>query len=136
MTDYLTTVEVLTIHTDQIERYGGSHGVRDYGLLESALYRPQTGYYADLIEEAVALWESLSQNCPFVDGNKRTAFASVYTFLAINGLRLVAGAEKTIAFVIGLYETNGFSFEKLVPWLRENTLRESTLREKGKGEIV
>jgi death-on-curing protein len=121
VTDYLTTVEVLAIHTDQIERYGGAHGVRDPGLLESALYRPQTGYYADLIEEAAALWESLSQNHPFVDGNKRTAFASVYTFLAINGLRLTAGAEQTIAFVIGLYQGNQFSFEKLVPWLRENS---------------
>lgn len=52
MTDYLTLAEVLAIHDDQIERYGGSAGVRDRGLLEAALYRPQTGYYADLIEEA------------------------------------------------------------------------------------
>jgi death on curing protein len=121
VTDYLTTVEVLAIHSDQIERYGGAHGVRDHGLLESALYRPQTGYYADLIEETAALWESLSQNHPFVDGNKRTAFAAAYTFLAINGLRLTAGAEPAIAFVTGLYEANQFSFEKLVPWLRENS---------------
>ena len=125
MTDYLTTVEVLAIHTDQIDRYGGAHGVRDHGLLESALYRPQTGYYADLIEEAAALWESLSQNHPFVDGNKRTAFGAVYTFLAINGLRLTAGAEPTGVFVIGLYQANQFSFEKLVPWLRENVKGES-----------
>ena len=62
MTDYLTVAEVLAMHTDQIERYGGSQGVRDRGLLEAALYRPQTGYYADLIEEAAALWESLAQN--------------------------------------------------------------------------
>jgi death on curing protein len=120
VTDYLTTVEVLAMHLDQIERYGGAHGVRDHGLLESALYRPQTGYYADLIEEAAALWESLSQNHPFVDGNKRTAFAALYTFLAINGLRLTAGAEQTCVFVIGLYEANQFSFEKLVAWLRDN----------------
>ena len=125
MTDYLTTVEVLAMHTDQIERYGGAVGVRDLGLLESALYRPQTGYYADLIEEAAALWESLSQNHPFVDGNKRTAFAAVYTFLAINGLRFTAGAEPTIAFVTGLYEVNQFSFERLGPWLRENVKGES-----------
>ena len=51
--------EVLAIHADQIERYGGSKGVRDHGLLEAALYRPQTGHYADLVEEAAALWESL-----------------------------------------------------------------------------
>jgi death on curing protein len=90
MTDYLTVAEVLAMHVDQIERYGGSHGVRDPGLLESALFRPQTGYYADLIEEAAALWESLSQHHPFLDGNKRSAFAATYTFLAINGAQLTA----------------------------------------------
>jgi death on curing protein len=75
MTDYVTVAEALAIHADQIERYGGSAGVRDFGLLEAALFRPQTGYYPGLIEEAAALWESLSQNHPFVDGNERTAFA-------------------------------------------------------------
>jgi death on curing protein len=85
MTDYVTVAEALAIHADQIERYGGSAGVRDQGLLEGALFRPQTGYYPSLTEEAAALWESLSQNHPFVDGNKRTAFAITYTFLAING---------------------------------------------------
>ena len=118
MTDYLTVAEVLAIHADQIQRYGGSHGLRDQGLLESALFRPQTGYYADLIEEAAALWESLAQNHAFIDGNKRTAFAATYTFLAINAARLTADAEETYAFVAGLYEANQFSFEKLVPWLR------------------
>lgn len=120
MTDYLTVAEVLAIHADQIERYGGSGGVRDHGSLESALYRPQTGYYADLIEEAAALWESLSQNHPFIDGNKRTAFAATYTFLAINGARLTAGTEETDAFLQTLYETGQFAFEKLVPWLRSH----------------
>jgi len=118
MTDYLTVTEVLAIHVDQIERYGGASGVRDLGLLEAALYRPQTGYYADLIEEAAALWESLSQNQSFVDGNKRTAFAATYTFLAINGLYLTAGADAIYPFVANLYKANQFKFEKLVPWLR------------------
>ena len=120
MTDYLTTVEVLAMHTDQLERYGGGEGVRDYGLLESALYRPQTGYYADLMEEAAALWESLSQNHPFIDGNKRTAFAATYTFLAINGARLTADARETCIFVMALYQADQFSFDKLVTWLREH----------------
>jgi death-on-curing protein len=118
VTDYLTVTEVLAIHTDQIERYGGSYGIRDQGLLEAALYRPQTGYYAGLIEEAAALWESLAQNHAFIDGNKRTAFAAMYTFLAINGARLTADAQETYAFIAGLYEANQFSFDKLVPWLR------------------
>jgi len=121
VTDYLTVGEVLAMHADQIERYGGSLGVRDPGQLEAALYRPQTGYYADLIEEAAALWESLSQNHPFIDGNKRTAFAATYTFLAINGWRLVADAEATYAFILGLYDRQGFTFEALVAWLRLNT---------------
>ena len=108
------------MHADQIERYGGSFGVRDPGQLEAALFRPQTGYYGDLIEEAAALWESLSQNHPFIDGNKRTAFAATYTFLSINGVRLTADAEAVYAFIAALYATHRFNFEFLVPWLRQN----------------
>ena len=90
----------------------------DPELLEAALYRPQTGYYTDLIEEAPALWESLSQNHAFIDGNKRTAFAALYTFLAINGARITADAEETFEFADALYEANQFRFEKIVCWLR------------------
>ncbi|MGO9274031.1 MAG: type II toxin-antitoxin system death-on-curing family toxin [Terriglobia bacterium] len=128
MTDYLTVAEVLAIHADQIERYGGVQGVRDQGLLEAALYRPQTGYYAGLIEEATALWESLAQNHPFIDGNKRTAFAATYTFLAINGARLTADAEETYAFIAALYEANQFTFDKLVPWLRRHVKQDRPTR--------
>jgi death-on-curing protein len=120
MTDYLTLPEVLAIHADQIERYGGSPGVRDPGLLEAALYRPQTGYYADLVEEAAAFWESLAQNHPFIDGNKRAAFAATYTFLAINGVHLTADAGEIYVFISGLYEKGAFAFEALVPWLRRH----------------
>jgi death-on-curing protein len=121
VTDYLTVIDVLAIHTDQIERYGGSHGIRDAGLLEAALYRPQTGYYEGLIAEAAALWESLSQGHPFFDGNKRTAFACAYTFLFINGLRLNAGADKTWRFLDGHYEKGTLSFTVLEQWIRDNT---------------
>ena len=124
MTDYLTVAEVLAMLADQIERYGGSHGIRDRGLLEAALYRPQTGYYASLIEEAAALWESLAQNHAFIDGNKRTAFAATYTLLAINGARLTADADQTYAFVAALYEANQFRFDKLVPWLHSHVTLE------------
>jgi death-on-curing protein len=120
MTDYLTMPEVLWVHADQIARYGGRPGVRGPGHLEAALFRPKTGHYVDLIEEAAALWESLAQYHPFIDGNERTAFASTYTFLTINGLRLTAGAEETHSFISDLYPTNGFSFEVLVPWLRRH----------------
>jgi death-on-curing protein len=125
MTDYLTLADVLAIHADQIERYGGSEGARDPGVLEAALYRPQTGYYADLIEESAALWESLAQNHPFIDGNKRAAFAATYTFLATNGVKLTADAAQTYDFIAGLYQTHGFTFEKLAEWLRKNTNRKA-----------
>ncbi len=120
MTDYLTLVEVLAIHADQIERYGGSPGVRDPGALEAALYRPQTGYYADLIEEAAALWESLAQNHPFIDGNKRTAFAVTYAFLTINGAVFSADADETFAFISEMYDEGTFEIENLTRWLRLN----------------
>src|SRR3984957_10794704 len=121
MTEYLTAVEVLAIHDDQIGRFGGAQGARDTGALESALYRPQTGYYADVIEEAAALWESLAQNHPFINGNKRTAFAAMYTFLSINGAWLTSTADEAYAFIAGLYQANDFAFEKLVHWLRVNS---------------
>jgi len=124
MSEFLTLAEVLAIHQDQIDRYGGSDGVRDAGQLESALFRPQTGYYADTLEEAAALWESLGQNHPFIDGNKRTAFAAMYTFLGINGIRITADPAQTYGFISGLYDTNSFGFAQLAAWLRKNTARD------------
>ena len=118
--DYLTLADVLAIHADQIATYGGAAGVRDAGQLEAALFRPQSGYYADAIAEAAALWESLSQNHPFVDGNKRTAFAAMFTFLAINGIDLTAGADETWAFLSLLYERHEFTFAALDAWLRDH----------------
>ncbi len=109
------------MHEDLIARYGGTPGMRDLGLLEAALFRPQTGYYEDLIAEAAALWESLSQNHPFVDGNKRVAFAAVYTFLRANGITFTANADSTFAFIDGLYQAGTFDFDQLEPWLRQHT---------------
>jgi death-on-curing protein len=118
MTDYLTLADVVSIHADQISRYGGRPGMRGPGHLEAALFRAKTGRYLDLVEEAAALWESLAQYRPFVDGNERTAFASTYAFLAVNGVELLASSAETYSFIEDLYPTNGFNFEVLVPWLR------------------
>ena len=104
MCDYISVVDVLAIHIDLIERYGGSHGVRDYGLLEAAIFRPQSGYYQDIIAEAAALWHSLSQNHPFFDGIKRVVFATTYTFLAINRIEIVADANQIWDFLDTNYE--------------------------------
>ena len=78
--DYIRVEDILAIHADQIERYGGDDGVRNPGLLEAALYRPQTGYYPTLIDEEAALSKALSPNHSFVDVNKRAAFAATYVF--------------------------------------------------------
>lgn len=120
-TVYLTVAELLAIHDDQIARYGGSPGVRDMGQIEAALFRPQTGYYADVVAEAAALWESLSQSHPCIDGNTRTAFAVTFTFLAVNGLTLAASEDDVMIFLLPLYSRNALSFEQLERWLRTNT---------------
>jgi death on curing protein len=118
MTDYLTLADVVSIHADQISRYGGRPGMRGPGHLEAALFRAKTGRYLDLIEEGAALWESLAQYRPFVDGNERTAFASTYAFLTINGVEFLASCAEAYSFIEDLYPTNGFNFDVLVPWLR------------------
>jgi death on curing protein len=121
MSQFLTRIEVLAIHDEQIALFGGSNGLRDAGLLEAALFRPQTGYYGDLIEEAAALWESLSQNHAFIDGNKRVALASTDTFLRINGRRISAKPRETIAFLEERYSTGTMKLDHLVAWLCDDT---------------
>ena len=83
--DHLTVADVLGMHTVLMQRYGGAMGVRDPGALEAALFRPQTGYYKDIVAEAAALLESLAINHPFVDGNKRIAAVLFLWFLDQNG---------------------------------------------------
>lgn len=122
MTDYLTLIEVLAIHDDQIKRYGGSDGIRDIGLLEAAIYRPQSGYYVDVIDQAAAMWESLAMNHPFVDGNKRIAIASTLTFLAINGYAITSDATHIYRFIITSLEAGEFDFKRMSAWLRHNTM--------------
>src|SRR6516165_12159830 len=104
MTEYLSTADALFFHKHLIERYGGAPGIRDVGALESALHRPQTGYYETLIHEAAALCESLVQNHPFVDGNKRVAFAVVDVFLRINGYTITADSKSIYAHILKLFE--------------------------------
>ena len=81
MISYPTVDEVIVVHARLIARFGGSPGIRDHGALESALARPQSGYYEDIIQQGAALWESLSENHPFVDGNKRVAVTVTAAFL-------------------------------------------------------
>jgi death-on-curing protein len=86
---YLSVNEVIEINGEVVRKFGGIHGLRDSGALQSAVGRLETGYYADAIEEAAALFESLSQIHPFLDGNKRTAITSTGVFLLLNSYRLL-----------------------------------------------
>ena len=117
-TDFLTTADVLGMHLALIQKYGGLSGVRDPGALEAALYRPQTGYYKDTIEQAAALMESLAINHPFVDGNKRIAFAATDVFLRINGYKLSRAPSQIYSEMIGMLETRQFNKSPIDKWLR------------------
>jgi len=122
LTLYITLDEALRIHELLIKEFGGALGVRDLGLIESALLRPQTGYYADLIEEAAALWESLAMNHGFVDGNKRVAYACVELFLQLNGADIAASNGEIEAFIYSHLEAGTFRKDVLERWLNEHAV--------------
>ena len=114
---YLTVAEVIAIHYHQIEQYGGEHGMLNQGALEAAVFRPQTGYYNDISEEAAALLESLVNNHPFVDGNESAGFAAMHTFLLVNGFDLGVASEKAFEFIIRRMTEGKFRFALLHKWI-------------------
>ncbi len=127
---YLTLDELLTIHTDQIERYGGSHGIRDLGLIESALFRPQSTFsgedlYPNILEKATVLVHSLLLNHAFVDGNKRTAIASLLVFLELNGISVKCTSDELVDFALSV-ENKKLDKEKITSWLEEHTAKTSS----------
>ena len=117
---FLTLDEVLEIHDVLIKRFGGPGGVIDLGLLESALYRPQSGYYDDLLGMASALFESLIKNHAFVDGNKRVAFFATDVFLRMNGYKFDVEAISAHGFLMNLFETDSCDLKHLLPWVRKS----------------
>ena len=117
---YLTIGEVLQIHLRLINDYGGTHGIRDKGLLESAVFRPQIGYYSSIAEEAAALLESLTNNHPFLDGNKRVAFAVAHTFQLVNGCDLELEPLAAYEFMIQSIARGEFRFGQLLEWITKH----------------
>jgi death-on-curing protein len=115
---YLSTKEVMLMHGVLIHQFGGSPGIRDIATLEAALSRPQSGYYKDTINQAAALFESLAVNHPFIDGNKRIAFAVMDTFLRINGFRIHATPKTIHSKIISMFETGELKFDFIDAWLR------------------
>ncbi|HYL95703.1 MAG TPA: type II toxin-antitoxin system death-on-curing family toxin [Terriglobales bacterium] len=114
---YLTVAEVIAIHRLLIEEYGGILGLRDSGALQAAVFRPQTGYYNSVAEEAAALMESLVNNNPFLDGNKRVAFAAVHTFLLLNGQDLDVDPLRAYEFMTTNMASGRFRFGLILDWI-------------------
>jgi death-on-curing protein len=117
---YPTIQETLELHEQLIKRFGGSAGVRDLGLLESALLRPQTGYYETLSLQAAALLQSIIQNHSFIDGNKRVAFATTAIFLRMNGYRLKVEADNGESFLIDEVIQKRIPINDIATWLETN----------------
>jgi len=114
---YPTVAETIETQRLLIEEFGGLHGVRDTGLLESAVLRPQNGYYSSLIEEAAALMESLANNHAFLDGNKRISFVMTDVMLRANGYFLDVEPLAAHKFITEALEKNEFRFRLIREWL-------------------
>ena len=123
MAEYLTVAEVYAMQSRLIDLFGGRHGVRDKGAVEDAVFRPQTGYYNSIEEEAAALMESLAKNHGFVDGNKRIAFAATDTFLRNNGLYLDVAGEEGFDFIYGSLDRHEFRYAQILDWIRGHMKR-------------
>ena len=120
MSDHLTVAEVYQMQHRLIDMFGGLHGVRDKGAVEAAVFRPQTGYYNSLEEEAAALMESLGNNHGFLDGNKRIAFTAADVFLRRNGSYIEVESGAGYDFINGSMERHEFRFAQILDWLREH----------------
>jgi len=114
---YLTVAEVVAIHHYQIDEYGGEHGMLNQGALEAAVFRPQTGYYNDISEEAAALLESLVQQSCLYRRQQRVEFAAVHTFLLVNGFDLHVSSKAAYEFMIAAMEQGKFRFALLHEWI-------------------
>src|SRR5262249_24162770 len=119
MAEYLTVAEVYLMQHRLIEMFGGLHGVRDKGAVESAVFRPQIGYYNSLEEEAAALMESLANNHGLLDGNKRIAFTATDVFLRRNGFYIEVEGEEGYDFINGSMERHEFRSAQDLDWIRK-----------------
>lgn len=121
----MTTKDVLLLHNLVVEKSGGSYGLRDLGLLESAVARPQAsfggeGLYPTLFLKVGELLHNLLRNHPFVDGNKRTSMYAAMTFLELNGYKFVAKQKEVVQFALKT-ENEKLSVEEIAKWLERHT---------------
>jgi len=119
---WLTRRIIIAIHDEQLAIHGGASGLRDEGMLDSALDRPRNKWAyenADLPELAAAYAFGIARNHPFVDGNKRTSLLALYTFLGINGVDYVVPEAEAAAIILSL-ASGEVSEESLTRWIRDN----------------
>ena len=116
---YLSVDEAVAIHERLLDRFGGVPGMRDPGLLESALFRPQTGHYTDVVAMGAALLESLLMNRPFESGMTRTAFFTVDVFFRANGRQIRVDAQTAHKTLVDLEQRQIADFMHLEAWLRQ-----------------
>lgn len=122
---YLTPQKVIFIHDQVVKRTGGSNGIRDIGLIESAVYRPQATFdgkdlYEGIFDKAAALLQSLLKNHPFVDGNKRTALTSAGLFLRLNGYKLINAKKEEVEFAIKV-DNEHLDIQEISRWLKKHS---------------
>lgn len=122
---YVSLREVLLIHAAAVSRYGGSDGVREIGLIESAISRPRASFgdyeaYPDLFSKAAVLLEGLVKNHGFIDGNKRTAIATTSVFLQKNGRDFAPGQKELVIFVVEVAE-GVCSTDEIAAWLKKHS---------------
>lgn len=127
MIKFLSKETILAFHRDQIETFGGSHGIRDEALLESALAQPQASFggeyvHDSIFEMAAAYGFHICQNHPFYDGNKRTALIAMYIFLYVNGYRIVADKKSLYAIMIDVASGN-VKKDELAEYLDDQTIK-------------
>ena len=119
-TVYPTLDEALFLHDRLIEHFGGEPGIRDMGLLESALARQKSDYYATLSLQTAALMQSLARNPPFVDGNKTMAFALTAVFVSMNGYRIVAKADEIETFLVEEVIESKAELDAIAAWIEQH----------------
>ncbi|MBC8548204.1 MAG: type II toxin-antitoxin system death-on-curing family toxin [Candidatus Brocadiales bacterium] len=120
MINDLTPEDVIFIHEDLIHAFGGSPGIRDTNALEAAVYRIQTGYYEEVVEQAAAFMESLAINHPFVDGNKLVSFFCTDVFLRNNGLYINCPTDIAYKFYMDSLAKGTFKYENILQWLQKH----------------
>lgn len=121
----ITVRQILTLHEFEIKKYGGSSGIRDIGMLKSAIGRPFATFngedlYSDIYTKSAALIQSIAKNHPFVDGNKRTSFVTAAVFLRLNRYLFEVPQKEVVDYILRVVNEN-LSVDEISAWIKKHT---------------